>query len=136
MQITGRLLRPLPMRDQSMQTKQTRHVYKILDQVAAQRSERDGRVETALDVADGYVHLSTAVQLQGTLERYYTGSMEVLLLEYSINDIADRLKWEPSRNGDLFPHYYGTLQWALATRRWRLACSSNTPPLLPESIKP
>ncbi|MGB0261613.1 MAG: DUF952 domain-containing protein [Henriciella sp.] len=109
-----------------MQTKQTRLVYKILDQAAAQRSE--------LDRTDGYIHLSAATQISGTLARYYNGSLGVTLLEFAVSDVADRLKWETSRNGDLFPHYYGALPRRLATRMWKLVCSADAPPLLPESL--
>lgn len=117
-----------------MQTKQTRLVYKILNQAAAQRSETDGLVQTELDITDGYIHLSAATQISGTLARYYNGSLGVILLEFAASDVADRLKWETSRNGDLFPHYYGALPRRLATRMWKLVCSADAPPLLPESL--
>ena len=62
-----------------------------------------------VDLADGYMHFSTARQLGKTLELYFAGQNDVVVLAIDSQNIAHKLKWEPSRGGDLFPHLYGRL---------------------------
>jgi beta-hydroxylase len=84
--------------------------FKILtaDQWAA--FERAGLFHGApVDVADGYIHLSTAEQLLGTLDKHFAGQAGLMIVEVSLHDLGDALKWEVSRGGALFPHLYATL---------------------------
>lgn len=62
-----------------------------------------------VDLADGYIHLSTADQLQGTLEKHFAGHSRLVIAEIDLAAFADTLKWETSRGGALFPHIYGAL---------------------------
>lgn len=66
------------------------------------------------DVRDGYIHLSTADQVAGTLARHFKAQTDLLLIAFAANDIQDGLRWERSPNGGLFPHYYGALRTDLA----------------------
>ncbi len=59
------------------------------------------------DERDGFIHLSTPKQLQGTLQKHFT-DFDVLALVV-FGDEMEGLKWEASRAGALFPHVYGTL---------------------------
>ena len=61
------------------------------------------------DVRDGYIHLSAGHQLAATARKYFSGVAELLLVAFQPKALGDELKWEPSRGGDLFPHYYGAL---------------------------
>lgn len=76
-------------------------------------NERAGVGETyagsAKDRADGFLHFSTADQLMGTLTRYYADAEELLLVAVDADALGDALKFEPSRDGALFPHLYGAL---------------------------
>ena len=63
---------------------------------------------SAVDLADGYIHLSTADQLKETARRHYAGRAGLRLLEVDL-DRLDAIRWEASRGGALFPHQYGTL---------------------------
>ncbi len=63
---------------------------------------------SAVDLADGYIHLSTAEQLEETARRHYAGRTDLRLLDVDL-DRLDAVKWEPSRGGVLFPHQYGPL---------------------------
>ena len=84
--------------------------YKVLtaDELAA--LERDGRFAgAAVDVADGYIHLSTAAQLAETLDRHFGGRSDLALATVDLGTLGDAVRWEPSRGGDLFPHLYGPL---------------------------
>jgi uncharacterized protein (DUF952 family) len=62
-----------------------------------------------VDVADRYIHLSTAAQLQGTLDKHFAGQEGLVIIEVDLAALGDLVKWEVSRGGELFPHIYGDL---------------------------
>jgi uncharacterized protein (DUF952 family) len=64
---------------------------------------------SAVDLADGYIHMSTAAQLAETARRHYAGRRELVLVEVDLAPLGAALKWEPSRGGDLFPHLFAPL---------------------------
>jgi uncharacterized protein (DUF952 family) len=68
---------------------------------------------SAKDREDRFIHFSTAAQLPGTLETYYAGAEELVLLAVDAASLGAALRFEPSRGGALFPHLYGTLPLAL-----------------------
>lgn len=91
-------------------------VYKLLRGSAYQALQQAGASRgSADDERDGYVHLSTAAQLAGTLERYFADTPELWLLALDPLALGEALRWEPSRGGALFPHLYGMLQWTDCT---------------------
>ncbi len=61
------------------------------------------------DLRDGFIHFSTASQLEGTVRKHYAGQTELMLLAIEAEQLGETLKWEPSRGGELFPHLYGPL---------------------------
>ena len=63
-----------------------------------------------IDLADGYVHMSTADQLDGTLSKHFRGETDLSLLAIETDALGDDLRWEVSRGGALFPHLYRTLR--------------------------
>ncbi len=64
---------------------------------------------SAVDLADGYIHMSTAEQLPTTAEKHYAGQSDLMLLSVDLTQLGDDLVWEPSRGGALFPHLYAAL---------------------------
>jgi len=58
------------------------------------------------DLRDGFIHFSTLTQLRGTLDKHFAGQSGLYAVELPTNALGDALRWEPSRNGDLFPHLY------------------------------
>ncbi len=87
-------------------------IYKIFRAAEFQAFTQRGRSAGApIDLTDGYIHLSTATQLPGTLAKHFAGEdgLQLLALE---GDSLDALRWEPSRGGDLFPHLYRDLMTA------------------------
>ena len=71
---------------------------------------------SADDARDGFIHCSTAEQLDATIERHFAGEREVVVLEIDPARLGDVLEWEPSRGGELFPHLYGELPLAAIIR--------------------
>jgi uncharacterized protein (DUF952 family) len=85
-------------------------VYKILAEAALRAAKSEGRfMGTGDDLRDGFIHLSAAHQVAGTLATHYPGEEDLLLLTLDTERLGPGLKWEPSRDGELFPHLYGPL---------------------------
>lgn len=61
------------------------------------------------DLADGYIHLSTAEHVPATLARHYPGRTDLHLAAVDLDAVAADLRWEPARQGLLFPHLYAPL---------------------------
>ncbi len=59
-----------------------------------------------IDVADGYVHFSTAAQAGETAAKYFADVDDLFLVAVDADALGDDLRWEPSRGGALFPHLY------------------------------
>ena len=59
-----------------------------------------------IDIADGYVHFSTAAQVEETAAKYFAGAEGLMLVAVDATAAGEALKWEPSRGGALFPHLY------------------------------
>ena len=62
-----------------------------------------------VDIADGYIHLSTADQLEATIAKYFAGQSGLMIAEVDLVRLGDSVRWEPARGGDLFPHIYAEL---------------------------
>ncbi len=68
------------------------------------------------DLADGFIHFSTAAQLPESARKHRAGQTGLVLLATDPQLLGDALRWEASRRGVLFPHLYGPLPaWAV---RW------------------
>ena len=59
-----------------------------------------------VDVADGFVHFSTIEQAPETATKHFAGEDGLMLLALEADDLGEKLIWEPSRGGALFPHLY------------------------------
>jgi uncharacterized protein (DUF952 family) len=87
--------------------------YKILTAAQWAQFETDGVFHGApVDLADGYIHLSAADQLQGTLDKHFAGQSGLVIAEVDLAALGESVKWEVSRGQALFPHIYGPLPMA------------------------
>jgi uncharacterized protein (DUF952 family) len=90
-------------------------VYKILDRAAWDAAVAQGRFDgAAIDMRDGYIHLSAADQVEDTARLHFHGQAGLVLAAFDAETLGDGLKWEASRGGQRFPHLYGLLDPALA----------------------
>jgi uncharacterized protein (DUF952 family) len=88
-------------------------IYKILRAAEWQALRDAGETAGApVDVADGYVHFSTAAQARETAAKHFAGEEGLMLAALDTDRMGEALKWEPSRGGALFPHLYAPLQLA------------------------
>jgi uncharacterized protein (DUF952 family) len=92
-------------------------IYKICDAALWREAERAGVFGGApVDLADGYIHFSTAGQAAETAARHFAGMADLVLVAVDAQALGPTLRYEPSRGGALFPHLYGTLP--LSAVRW------------------
>ena len=87
--------------------------YKILTAAQWAQFQAEGVFHGApVDLTDGYIHLSAADQLQGTLDKHFVGQNGLVIAEVNLAALGETVKWEVSRGGALFPHIYGPLPMA------------------------
>jgi uncharacterized protein (DUF952 family) len=85
-------------------------IYKILNRREWIDALAKGRFEGSIqDRADGFIHFSTAGQVGETARRHFRGQSDLMVLAVEADSLGPALKWEPSRGGALFPHFYGAL---------------------------
>jgi len=85
-------------------------IYKISPAADWRAAEQAGRFTGApVDLADGYIHFSTAEQARETAAKHFRGQGDLLLIAVETDRLGAALRWEPSRGGALFPHLYAEL---------------------------
>jgi uncharacterized protein (DUF952 family) len=85
-------------------------IYKIAPRALWSQAEAAGVFAGApIDVADGYIHFSTAAQARETAAKHFAGKTDLVLAAVDADALGDKLRWEASRGGQLFPHLYAPL---------------------------
>ena len=88
-----------------------RHVYRVLRADEWLAMQASGAFHgSAQDRQDGFIHLSAREQVAGTIERHFAGETGLVVVEIDTAHLGERLRWEMSRGGMLFPHLYGVLR--------------------------
>lgn len=108
-------------------------VYKILSPEAWAQARAHGVLALAgVDQRDGFVHLSAAGQVAGTLALHFTDAADLILVAYDTAKLGADLRWEASRDGALFPHFYGGLATSFATDAWKISRGADGAYVLPD----
>ena len=85
-------------------------LYKIVPATLWQDARESGEFKgAAIDLTDGYIHFSTADQVKQTAALYFAGQDGLLLVAVDGTKLGDKLVYEASRGGALFPHLFATL---------------------------
>ncbi len=96
-------------------------IFKIMGERDFDASKRGGFVApAAVDRADGFIHLSAEDQVLETARLHFAGRDDLVAVGFDAAALGAALKWEASRGGALFPHYYGALSMAQAVKSLRL----------------
>ena len=112
------------------------HVFKVATREAWEAAFRLGAFGGSDDdLRDGFIHLSAAHQLAGTLANHFKGQTDLVLITLDADALGAELKWEPSRNGDLFPHLYGALPTTAARQVRALKSDDTGVPVVPEDVR-
>lgn len=86
-------------------------IYKIFRAPEWAALDTDGETRGApVDLADGFIHFSTAEQAAETAAKHFAGAEGLILAAVRAEPLGDALKWEVSRGGARFPHLYRTLK--------------------------
>jgi uncharacterized protein (DUF952 family) len=64
---------------------------------------------SALDVTDGFIHLSARDQVRATLTMWFKDQPDLILAKIDLTPLGETVVWEASRGGALFPHIYGSI---------------------------
>jgi uncharacterized protein (DUF952 family) len=113
----------------------SRYVFKVATQDAWDAACRIGAFAgSSDDVRDGFIHLSAPRQLAGTLAKHFKGRLDLVLITHEADALGDELKWEASRDGDLFPHLYAALPVDAARDVRALKLDDRGVPIVPESV--
>ena len=84
--------------------------YKILTRDQYDQLKTDGLFKGApVDLADGYIHMSTREQAAETAAKHFAGQDNLVMVMVDLAPVGEAVKWEESRGGALFPHLYGDL---------------------------
>jgi uncharacterized protein (DUF952 family) len=88
----------------------TETIYKIVPASLWHQAREKGVFDgSPVDIADGFIHFSTATQSVETAARHFSGQTDLLLVAIDGAALGEKLVFEPSRGGDLFPHLYAPL---------------------------
>lgn len=88
-------------------------IYKIFraDEWAALQAQGE-TLGAPIDLADGYIHFSTAGQAAETAAKHFAGAEGLFLIACETESLGAALKWEISRGGAEFPHLYRPMTMA------------------------
>ncbi|MEE9388014.1 MAG: DUF952 domain-containing protein [Paracoccaceae bacterium] len=88
-------------------------IYKIFRGPEWAQFQTAGTTQGApIDLADGYIHFSTGATVADTARKYFADVEGLILVVLDSEDFGQYLKWEPAREGVLFPHLYRKLRMA------------------------
>ena len=108
-------------------------IYKICSASAWREAERQGVYRgSADDARDGFIHFSTAAQVPETARKHFFGQTALFLVEVEADALGAALRWERSRNDELFPHLYGELDLGAVTSVHSMRMRSDGSHELPE----
>jgi uncharacterized protein (DUF952 family) len=101
---------PIALNDKAGLSDHVRRIYKICPASAWREAERQGVYRgSADDARDGFIHFSSASQVAETARKHFLGQTALFLIEVDADALGGVLRWERSRNDELFPHLYGEL---------------------------
>lgn len=116
-------------------TSRTGVIYKILPQALWRSAVEAGSFAGApVDLADGYIHFSTASQARETAAKHFAGQADLVLVAVEGEALGPALVYEPSRGGALFPHLYASLPVSAALWVRPLPLGAGGEHLFPEDL--
>lgn len=111
-------------------------IYKILPETEWSAALGAGAFHgSGIDIADGYIHFSTAAQMVETAAKHFTGRSNLMLVAVDDAMLGDALKYEVSRGGALFPHLFRPLSVSEATWAKPLPLDENGVHIFPEDAQ-
>jgi uncharacterized protein (DUF952 family) len=111
-------------------------IYKILPETEWAAAVEAGEFKgSGIDLADGYIHFSTAVQMVETAAKYFSAKPNLVLVAVDDAVLGEALKYEVSRGGALFPHLFRPLSVSEATWAKTLPLDENGVHIFPKDAQ-
>ena len=109
-------------------------IYKVLTLPEWDKADSNGVfLGSAVDLRDGFIHFSTALQVEETVSKYFSAVGDLVLAAVDAGALGAALCWEPSRGGALFPHLYGSLR--VSDILWAKRFDTRRPDSLPSLLE-
>ena len=91
-------------------------------------------IGSSQDLIDNFIHFSTMEQIEKSAAKHRAGQDNLIILTVDAMVLGKKLKWEPSRGGELFPHLYGTLPIEAVIKVDQLKLGANKKHIFPDGI--
>ena len=85
----------------------------------ATAKEKETYVPDSLET-EGFIHLSKKQQVLGTVQRFYQGRSDLVILEIDPNLLQAPLQCEQVPGHGVFPHLYGPLNLEAVVKVWQM----------------
>lgn len=122
-------------RETKMADTSTMMIFKIVTRRDWEAASEDGAYRgSADDLRDGFIHLSAGHQVRATAAKYFRGQADLLLVAFDAAALGGALRWEPARDGALFPHLYAPLPTATALWQRPLALEADGVPIIADDV--
>mgnify|MGYP001472959401 CR=1 FL=1 len=109
-------------------------VYKIIKNDELKKAKLSGTYSgSSKDIEDGYIHFSGQDQVEGTLQKYYKGQQNLILLKIETLNL-DHLVWEQASDGNFFPHLYSSLDLANVVDEYEIKLNNEGNHALPDNF--
>jgi uncharacterized protein (DUF952 family) len=113
----------------------TATIYKLCERPLWEDAQQRGVFAGAgADLRDGFIHFSTSSQVRETAAKHFATVADLVLIAVDAQALANALRWEPSRGGDLFPHLYGALPLEAVLWTRALPCDAGGRHVFPELL--
>ncbi len=85
-------------------------IYHITTKANWENALLEGFYEAPSLKTEGFIHNSTAAQVQGVIDRYYAGQSDLVKLHIDETKLLAELKYELATSiNELFPHIFGVI---------------------------
>lgn len=102
-------------------------IYKIFRAPEWEQFHAAGETAGAqIDLQDGFIHFSTAAQAPETARLHFADETDLILVAVDDATLGKALKWEKSRNDQLFPHLFRILTSADVVAAHRIGLKNGT----------
>ena len=111
-----------------------KYIFKIIDKGEWQKVKESGSYSgSSKDIKDGFIHFSAEEQVKGTLEKYYSKQINLVLLKVETLKL-DHLVWEQASDGNFFPHLYSPLNLSNVVKEYEIGLDKEGNHELPEDL--
>jgi len=84
-------------------------IFHITTAIAWQTAQEKGEYVAESLATEGFIHTSRASQVQPTLQRYFVGQKDLVLLHIDTQCLTNSLRYDVATEGQYFPHVYGAI---------------------------